>query len=49
MIIGDNKGMIHVVDRSLNVTSVKAFQTRVNHIKHAKPNLICAVGDDEGM
>ncbi|KAL9645481.1 hypothetical protein ABK040_000755 [Willaertia magna] len=49
IIFGDNKGTIHVMDRNLNTRQCKAFEQRVNHLKHvAQPNFLIAVGDDGG-
>lgn len=49
IILGDNKGMVHVLDRGLNVTSFTAFQKRVNHLQHVtKLNYLVAVGDEGG-
>lgn len=49
IMLGDSKGIIHVLDRGLNARSCTAFSQRVNHIRHCKSvNYLVAVGDDGG-
>ncbi|EFC37451.1 hypothetical protein NAEGRDRAFT_81916 [Naegleria gruberi] len=49
IIFGDNRGTFHVMDKNLNTRQCKAFEARVNHIKHiAKSNCLVVVGDDGG-
>nr|CAG4716293.1 unnamed protein product [Naegleria fowleri] len=49
IIFGDNRGYFHVMDKNLNTRQCKAFEVRVNHIKHVpKANCLIVVGDDGG-
>lgn len=47
LVFGDSKGMIHTVNRALNVSTFQAFRVCVEHVQQMRENILVAVGSDE--
>lgn len=51
VVFGDSSGLIHIADRSFNLSSFQAYNVRVSHLKQMKlRNILISIGeDDEGI